>query len=234
MTETRHRENPKSSQLRFVDVSVACAAVATLFLVVIAFGRLTTDLGWDADTKAAASASVTFFGHLVGVIFLVWYLRKRGLGTGLNRLRKDAWHLLWEAPLLIIVATITSALVAEFVLNLPLPERNTQEALTMPPAVHAVRFITAALVVPLFEELVFRRIFMRYLDRFLPALLSIVLSAVVFAAVHFNPSVMVGTFIAGIGLALVARRHRSLWASVIVHSCNNSFAYLLLLTAMLE
>lgn len=229
MTETRHRENLRSSQLRFVDVLVACAAVATLFLVVIALGRLTSDLGWDAGTRTAVSVSVTFFGHLVGVVFLVWYLRKRGLGTGLNRLRKDAWHLLWEAPLLIIVATITSALVAEFVLDLPPPERNTQDALTMPPAVHVVRFLTAALVVPLFEELVFRRIFMRYLDRFLPAFLSIFLSAVVFAAVHFNPSVMVGTFIAGIGLALVARRHRSLWASVIAHACNNSFAYLILL-----
>lgn len=222
MTENRIRNGSEPARITLVDVVVAVASFAGIIGAVFIYSRIVAGVNLDEETDSILWAAVSFFAHLIAVVFLIWYLKKRGVGAGLNPLRKDAWHLLWEAPLIVLGSLFAGILVSDLIVGAPESDQTSQDAQELSVLLLIIQFVTLA-VVPLFEELLMRRVVMGYLNRFMPAFASILLSSAAFALLHFNPSVqaMTAFFVAGIGLALVARRHQSLWASVIVHTCNN-------------
>ncbi|GAB3077346.1 CPBP family intramembrane glutamic endopeptidase [Corynebacterium aquatimens] len=85
---------------------------------------------------------------------------------------------------------------------------------------------------PFFEELVFRRLLMSYFNTVEPAVLSVLLSSLTFGLAHVFPSVILYATLFGLGCALVTRRHKSLWAGLILHLVNNLFLLLVALMAL--
>ena len=143
------------------------------------------------------------------------------LGTGLRPLGKDAWHLLWEIPLIFIAVPTVTQIVSRIADLEPLENGGLGANVELGPAFLLKVFVVGAVLAPVLEELIFRRIVMGYFDTVMPAAASVVLSAAVFAVPHLEPMQIVHAFSGGIAFALVARRHRSLWASIIAHLSNN-------------
>lgn len=208
-------------RFRWIDLVVALCVMAGLFGLSWAGGRLVGVLGLSGGAQKAAETAILIAMHLGAIAFLVWYLRKRELGTGLRPLGKDAWHLLWEIPLIFIAVPTVTQIVSRIADLEPLENGGLGANVELGPAFLLKVFVVGAVLAPVLEELIFRRIVMGYFDTVMPAAASVVLSAAVFAVPHLEPMQIVHAFSGGIAFALVARRHRSLWASIIAHLSNN-------------
>ncbi|GAA0218345.1 CPBP family glutamic-type intramembrane protease [Corynebacterium riegelii] len=67
----------------------------------------------------------------------------------------------------------------------------------------------------------------------MPAAASVLLSSLVLGLAHVAPAAIVYTFFAaGLSFALVTRWHRSLWAGVILHICNNVLVQIIVMVGI--
>lgn len=66
----------------------------------------------------------------------------------------------------------------------------------------------------------------------MPAAASVLLSSLVLGLAHVAPVAIVYTFFAGLSFALVTRWHRSLWAGVILHICNNVLVQIIVMVGI--
>lgn len=66
----------------------------------------------------------------------------------------------------------------------------------------------------------------------MPAAASVLLSSLVLGLAHLAPAAIVYTFFAGLSFALVTRWHRSLWAGVILHICNNVLVQIIVMVGI--
>lgn len=83
--------------------------------------------------------------------------------------------------------------------------------------------LAIGLVVPFYEEFVFRGLIFQELNRDEKSpLAAIIISALLFGAFHFNWFQFIYTVPAGILLALLASRYRSIWAPILIHLSWNS------------
>ncbi len=133
-------------------------------------------------------------------------------------------HLLWQAPLLISAASLAATAVAE---HLDLPPSGNQisvvpDALELGPIAIAVVLIVSAGVIPLIEEIIFRRVLLGWLMSKMSTTLSAVLSTLAFTLCHVAPSVMLYVLFFSIGLVATRLWFRTLWAPLILHSINNA------------
>ena len=86
--------------------------------------------------------------------------------------------------------------------------------------------VTALVLAPLFEEVIFRGVLLPVLSRDLGTALGLLLSSAVFALAHLSISETPALFVLGMGLARVRQRSGRLAASVIMHSLWNGFTFL--------
>lgn len=82
--------------------------------------------------------------------------------------------------------------------------------------------VTAVVVAPLCEEIVFRGLFYPVMKKFSGPWLAALCSALVFAAAHGNLTVLLPLFILGILLVFVYEKTGSIWAPIAVHFCFNA------------
>ena len=82
----------------------------------------------------------------------------------------------------------------------------------------AGRFAFYAVLVPAFEELLYRALMLGYLMRLLPPWLALAVSTALFAAGH--PS-WVLSGLSGIAYGLLYLRYRNLWLCVLAHGAHN-------------
>ncbi|WP_228016809.1 CPBP family intramembrane glutamic endopeptidase [Synechocystis sp. LEGE 06083] len=83
-------------------------------------------------------------------------------------------------------------------------------------------FFTAAILAPVFEEIIFRGFLLPALTRYFPVSVAIILSSLLFAIAHLNVSEILPLFVLGSVLGLVYSRSRNLLSSMILHSLWNS------------
>lgn len=87
-------------------------------------------------------------------------------------------------------------------------------------------FITVALIAPVGEELLFRRIMLPGLVANYGERKGILWSAFFFAIFHLNPWQGIGAFFIGIFLAWIFLRTRNIWVCIFLHFFNNALSYL--------
>lgn len=92
--------------------------------------------------------------------------------------------------------------------------------------------LSAVVLAPLFEEVVFRGYVAGSLRRSYGALVAWIGSAVAFGLVHLIPSVVLSATLMGLGLGYFALRYRSLWLSIVLHAMNNATACFLRIVDM--
>ena len=78
-------------------------------------------------------------------------------------------------------------------------------------------FLSIAIVVPLFEEVMHRGIIYQQLKKALPLPLGIFTQALIFGVFHFNWLQGMYAFVGGIVLALLYEYTKSLWAPILMH-----------------
>lgn len=216
------RGDSAAVRFRFKDFAVAVTVMAALFVLQFAGAWLLGALGLTDGAKEAGQTAILLGMHLGAIGFVVWYLRKRGVGTGLHPLGKDAWHLLWEIPVIFIAVPTLTQLVARAAHLEPLENGGLGADANVGPAFLLKVFVVGMVLAPILEELLFRRVVMGYFDTLMPAAASVVLSSLLFALPHIEPVQVVHAFFGGVAFALVTRRHRSVWAGIIAHLCNNA------------
>ncbi|WP_153397219.1 CPBP family intramembrane glutamic endopeptidase [Ornithinicoccus halotolerans] len=185
--------------------------------------------------------------------FLIWFLpvaallsglatwlvaRRRGWGwrdLGLVRGRRSPWHLAWEVPVAWLVAVVPAIAVASAIGLQPSARSDTatQEAIRFgPPASMVLTVLAVAVVVPLLEEVVFRRMLYGWLEGWAGWPVAVVGSTLCFAAAHGIPVVMVIVGAVGLAAAVLVRVHRSLWPGLVLHSANNLLVAVLVLAGL--
>ena len=92
--------------------------------------------------------------------------------------------------------------------------------------------LSAVVLAPLFEEVVFRGYVAGSLRRSYGALVAWIGSAVAFGLVHLIPSVVLSATLMGLVLGYFVLRYRSLWLSIVLHAMNNATACFLRIVDM--
>ena len=215
--------------IRLKDALIGIVAIIAMdvLLVVTVFVMMKSGLaagGLGTIMPAALALSV-----VVPTAALVYYLKHRGISLGFLPLGRRGWHLMWQAPLVILAAGTAAAIVGPL---LGLSPSESTSAADGRGVMIVVSLACYLLLAPLAEEIVFRRLLMGYLDRRVPAFASVILSSLIFGIVHIAPPVMVYATFLGMGCALVTRFHNSLRAGFIVHLVNNVAVQLIAVSAL--
>lgn len=89
-------------------------------------------------------------------------------------------------------------------------------------------FLLSALVLaPLFEEILFRGVIQGSITSRYGAVVGIVVSSVIFGLVHGNPIQMCNAFFIGLVFGYIYHRTNTIWSVVLLHFFNNAFSYLI-------
>lgn len=88
--------------------------------------------------------------------------------------------------------------------------------------------VSVVILAPIFEEMIFRGRLYNILHHNSSPLTSASLSALAFGIVHLEPIVIIEALVAGMVFSYFYIARRSIIAPIILHMCNNAFAYALL------
>ena len=84
--------------------------------------------------------------------------------------------------------------------------------------------VTAVIIAPVAEEILYRGLVLRSLERLMPASAALVVTAVVFAAMHFQPLQFLGLAAFGLVAGLLAQRTGRLGPAILAHIAFNAVA----------
>ena len=190
-----------SPAVRAAHLGWAVASVVATFagaaLIGIACGLITKSGSWVAFGIAVGGA---FFG-----LGTVWYGFSRRLGwswrdAGFVKSEHSLWHLLGSEP----------------------AGNNLSAGLKISPAATIMVVLSTALVIPLVEEVAFRRVLLDWLQNSMPTWAAALITTAVFALAHGIPAVML--YIAFFGTCLMLARlwFKTLTAPLCIHIANNT------------
>jgi hypothetical protein len=150
--------------------------------------------------------------------------------------RVPPWMLLLTIPLSGAAAILSGILEGWIGLLVPVPDAVAVEMARLFYARDASGWarvgLTAAVLIPLGEELLFRGLLLRgFLLRYGPRN-ALVLTALLFAVVHLNPWSLPSIFLAGLLLGWLVLRTGSLWCAWLAHGVYNLTAVLTLNAAL--
>ena len=95
-------------------------------------------------------------------------------------------------------------------------------------SVFAIFAVTAIVVAPIVEEIVFRGVIFSFFKKYTTRTIAIIATSFLFAALHINVLQFIPLFILGIIFQLLFIYHKSLYPGIIYHSINNSFSVLVI------
>lgn len=179
---------------------------------------------------------------------LVWcrYVSRRW-ATG--RLFRDVgleprWSDLAWGPLVWLGAVMTQLAMAAIVLALDVPISNNTEGISELQAdrTYVVSLVvTAVVVAPFVEEIVFRGVVLRGLASRMPIVAALVVQAVLFGAAHADPVRGVGNVglvlvLSGVGLALGVAAHllRRIGPAIVAHALFNGVVLVIVLSGVAD
>lgn len=219
---------PQLTPPRGKDALVAAGAILAVYLLLIGQGWVLTKAQPPREVAVAALPAIVLVALVVPTLFLIRYMRRRGLELGLTPLGKSGWHLLWRVPALILAAGLATGVVAPLLGITPGADSAAETIADEATNALPILLVLAGylLLGPFIEELVFRRVLLNYFDTRMPGWASILLTSAIFGVAHVAPPAIIYTFFFGIGLAWLARLHRGITGSLIAHLVNNSVANL--------
>jgi membrane protease YdiL (CAAX protease family) len=140
-------------------------------------------------------------------------------------LRTGAWLYLAIVPPLTLVGLLNIGLL--YTLGVEAAPQDTVLAFTSPATSWIDRFwltLTAVVLAPLFEELLFRGVIFSALLKISSPWPAIVVQALVFALLHLHGPALLPLFTLAVTLSLAYVMTRSLWTPIIIHAMFNAVA----------
>ena len=234
MVESATAESTRAEGLapvRLRQAFVALLGIVVAEVVVIGGYLLLVKVGVLPLPGAAALAGLLGAATVVAIAVGYEVLIRRGrLSLAQLGFVRPTWrllHLLWQTPVAILVSAALGALVLQLTTGSTVrsgKDADFAEFSAASPGVLVAVLLVGVVVTPLWEEALFRGAFYRGFHRLLGPVGAVVGSAAVFAGFHLLPALWAFLFPLGLFLGWLRWFHRSLWASVVVHGCNNLLA----------
>ena len=175
--------------------------------------------------SAISSLSILYVGF---ALKLGWGWRELGFRDP----KRSLWHLLWWVPVTLVFGALGAMAVGQF-FGLESSEVGSRDkSIHLGFAAEVVIVFGVAVVTPLVEEIVFRRVLLDRLNTVLPAWLATVLVTFFFTVAHVALVLMAYVFFLGLSLILARHWFESLWAPFLIHAVNNLVVILLALLAL--
>lgn len=146
--------------------------------------------------------------------------------AGWQNLRAACWGLVASLPVIYFIHTLSLQLMGADAQPQPLLEflagnSNLQDRLLL--------ILTAVVIAPITEELIFRGYIFGVLRRYAGRWWAMVISALLFAAIHAHIPSLAGLFILAVALTLVYEGSGSLWTPILMHALFNGVTVVLTL-----
>lgn len=188
------------------------------------------DLGTDLSDQPVNVLSVTIVGQSLTLVGVMAYLQARGalswrlLGPVRPRLR----HVWWGAGLGmtgLLMVVVLGAMINQFFGPFDAPEQFALQVSDASVLVLMLSIVTAVVMAPLVEELVFRGMLFQSIRSRLGLSAAIVIQALVFAYIHIevvgSPPAIVGLVALGLWFAAIFHRVGSLVVAISAHAFYN-------------
>ncbi len=233
LADSSPRRNNMKFYLPLVPFFFSFGAVA---LAAIIAGDLTKD--WPAWQSAIADNVVICVGTTLTVILIIilarahFARRLKGFGLNLRALPRDILaaplYLLAVQPLILVAIKLTVDIAKRFSgPEYQLQQHQQLELVAQHPEMmlRVLIFVVAAIIIPLFEELMFRGLIQTMLRSFLRtangAWVAIALSSGLFALMHEDPAHWPALFILGACMGYAYEKSGSLWRPIFIHAIFN-------------
>jgi membrane protease YdiL (CAAX protease family) len=214
------------------------AMADAIFATILVLWFLTNILG-SANRILIINTQLLVFGAIFSfllIVFLLCFLILRARNPlDLFGLREVAWKqtlraacygLVAALPAIYFIHTLSSQLMGQDAQPQPLLEFLAKQA-----GLHdrLLLILTAIVLAPISEELIFRGYIFGVLRRYTGRWWAMAISALVFAAIHAHLPSLAGLFMLAVALTLVYESAGSLWAPILMHALFNGFTVILTL-----
>lgn len=210
--------------------SLTILSLIPVILTAVSFGVF---VGFAFALRLDRSGGLEGLAWTIGVVsiatvsLMLWWVGRSSISWASLGFRPISWrllHILWQAPLVLLGALLTQVLFAA-IFNLSPPESSVNTTALEVSTPGAVILLASAIVlVPIWEEVVFRGVVFNALRQRYRLPLSLILASAIFAIAHIAFPIFPYLFMLGLGLCLVYVFHRNIWASIIVHAFVNLLA----------
>jgi hypothetical protein len=198
--------------------------------------RFFTDL--QQARRAAADNLILSVSAITAAAVIVYIVKKdfvrgfKGFGLGAGTIVKDLWDAfvtLLAVWLPVITVIALTQLAGKFIFgeSFEIPKHRELEVIVKHASLQLrlLVFITAVVVIPVFEEMLFRGMFETMIRAYTGRVwVSIILCSVIFATAHPDASHWFGLFVLSLGLGYVYEKTGSLWSAIFMHSMFNGIA----------
>lgn len=228
------RRNNMPVYLPFVPLFISFLAVS---LITAIMRKLAYDLqGWQVDFL---DNIILFVSELITIILIIFLARAhfarrlKGFGLNVKTIHKDLFaaflNLLAIWPI-IMAAIITTIFFGELICG-PEYQMQQHQQLELITEYSELPFrilivVVAVVIVPSFEEMLFRGFFQTMIRRFFEirngAWLAIVISSGLFAIIHANAGHWLALFVLGICMGYAYEKSNSLFRPIFIHSLFNA------------
>ena len=215
--------------------------ILSLVPVVVTIVSLGVFVGFAFALRLDRSVALEGLAWTIGVMsiatvsLMLWWVGRSSISWASLGFRPISWrllHILWQAPLVLLGARLTQVLFAA-IFNLSPPESSVNTTALEVSTPGAVILLASVIVlVPIWEEVVFRGVVFNALRQRYRLPLSLILASAIFAIAHIAFPIFPYLFMLGLGLCLVYAFHRNTWASIIVHAFVNLVASAAVLSAL--
>jgi membrane protease YdiL (CAAX protease family) len=216
--------------------------LGTLVLTIALFGGLVLTLlasKPEVDT-IYTSIAISIFVHSFAIIsFIIVYVKRKGYSLsslGFERPTKKLLHVLWQIPLILIGLMIVQ--IIAFAIFSPSNNPSSSSAVELfgvvPLYAAILLALSTSLLVPVWEEIIFRGVIYSRLRRSMKLVYALIISATIFALAHVAPILFPYLFTMGLAWALLFNYHGTLWAPIIGHAFINSLVTIPLLLLVIQ
>lgn len=215
--------------------------ILSLVPVVVTIVSLGVFVGLAFALRLDRSGALEGLAWTIGVMsiatvsLMLWWVGRSSILSASLGFRRLSWrllHVLWQAPLVLLGALLTQVFFAA-VFNLSPSESAVNTTTLEVSTLGAVILLASAIIlVPIWEEVVFRGVVFNALRQRYRLPFSLILASAIFAIAHIAFPIFPYLFMLGLGLCLVYAFHRNTWASIIVHAFVNLVASAAVLSAL--
>ncbi|KGX88347.1 peptidase [Pontibacillus halophilus JSM 076056 = DSM 19796] len=166
----------------------------------------------------------TIGSFTIGLLVILFMLR-HDMSKGMARSDFQAstvvlWGIL--GMFVAILAQSAASLIEMNLFGVPAESENTENLLNIARA-YPIFIVVTALLAPIFEELIFRKILFGQLMKKMNVALAAILSSLVFAVFHGDPSHILTYLVMGLTFSFIYVKSKSILAPVIAHMAMNGF-----------
>lgn len=229
-----------ASLLNLRESALITAQIAGIFLgtFVGLFGVLLVTKAPKDIAIITLSIAVPFHA-LVIIACVSRFLKNKNLtwgGLGFKRPTRRLLHLLWQVPTMLIILLIVQVLFASLTGFNPGTRNDGLRELagSVSIGVTAALLIGVSLLVPFWEEILFRGVVYGWLRRRRGVVLSIFISGLIFAVAHAIPILIPYFLTMGVLFAYLYEFHKTLWAPFIAHASINTLVSLAVFLVVIQ